>query len=309
VNFFIHPHKQPIVWLAAAAIVFAVVFFRGDATAGLQWMEGYLYEWIFQIDDLFVFHLIFVQSRIPKRLISKALFVSMCFQMVTRFLFYVGLAHLILQATIFPYLVGAILMYTGFMSLLTNGHKNTGQLQDGDKEVVGKEKEESEPVLPLHTWGQWLPFPVVDTWGDRGHDGAFFINAPTLKATPLLFVVVGMVLTDAVFGTDCAIAKIEEIPSMFRNFTSSVMAMIGIRSCYGLVSFMADRFDYIQYGIGCILIFMATELLSRDWLQIGALVSLIAMASILLIAVSASIICPRRSSNPTPAAEAQLSGS
>lgn len=294
---------QPILWVSIGAGTVAFVMTGIGVDVGSLWLQGYMYEWIFQIDDLFVFHLIFKRFGVPEACIRKALVTSLCFQLGTRFLFYCGLAHVILGIHAFHYVAGAILLYSGFATLCRGGHAgehDDGHADEHDKGTRDKDKEDDSPAQFVKRWSAGR---VLEDWEQGGT--AFFVYMDgKLKCTLMVPVVFCMVMTDLLFGADCAIAKIQLIPSVEINLTSSVLAMLGIRSCYSLIAHMADSFAFIHFGIGLILVFIGLEMLTMDWVGLSTGTSLGVVGFILVTAIVASVL--HQAHRKKPEAEAQL---
>jgi len=76
-------------------------------------MSGYLLEWMFPFDNLFVFHLIFSVYGTPDRLKHKPLYWGICGAILFRLLF-IFIGEFLMHAVFFAHLVfGAFLVFTG----------------------------------------------------------------------------------------------------------------------------------------------------------------------------------------------------
>lgn len=103
------------------------------------------------------------------------------------------------------------------------------------------------------------------------------------KATLLVPVVLAMVISDAVLGVDCAIAKIEEIDRPFLNVSSSLFALFGIRASYEWIATIADRWTYTKQAISVILVQIGLELMIMDFINVNTLCSLLLMSCTFVI--------------------------
>ncbi|KAF4710711.1 hypothetical protein FOZ63_003124, partial [Perkinsus olseni] len=68
------------------------------------------------------------------------------------------------------------------------------------------------------------------------------------KATLLLMVVIVLGVVDVLFAVDSVTAKISQYDDMFINFSSSIFAMLTLRSLYFLVMYLSDLFVLMKYG-------------------------------------------------------------
>lgn len=329
------PRLRPIFWLGLAfgmAFYINAVFGEEDAE---KFITGYIYEWIFCVDDLFIYYFIFKQYSMPTRYTHKALNACLIGQLCTRFAFYLGLAHLVRSTPIIHYLAGAALVYNGMSSIFEEDtsrhepHVDTwlvrrlsyfmeGRLLNdwGIKAFRSIRRSRSKDPLQACTperpscGGAYAPSVKTDppvqsaelvthTVGlaalEAEHGGQFFVitQEGRMVATLLLPVVLTMILTDAVLGADCTIAKIEEIDGQTWNLSSAIAALFAIRSSYVFVADLADNVSLIKYAVGFVLVFMGFELLVMDYIEFGVIVSLGIIATIILttVLVSSARLC------------------
>jgi len=75
----------------------------------------------------------------------------------------------------------------------------------------------------------------------------------------------------------------------FIVYTSNIFAIIGLRSLYFLLSGMANKFEYLKYGIAAVLAFVGVKMLISHFYKMPTLLSLLAIIFILGIAILASV--------------------
>eukprot|EP00929_Paragymnodinium_shiwhaense_P001668 TRINITY_DN101905_c0_g1_i1.p1 TRINITY_DN101905_c0_g1~~TRINITY_DN101905_c0_g1_i1.p1 ORF type:complete len:598 (-),score=86.47 TRINITY_DN101905_c0_g1_i1:160-1953(-) len=309
-----------VFWIGMAVAIFVYITYVFGKSSAEKWASGYVYEWIFCIDDLFIYHFIFKQYKMPKSYASKALRACLVGQIITRFLFYIGLAHLVRSLPAIQYIAGAALVYNGMQALLAEDETNkegnevdtwlvkslsiclSGRLLNGwgvdafDKQqAVGASGDAcSRSSSKLSVASIAIPSSLPNTPRDSirfdrlliSYDtGQFFVVTEDgiYMATLLLPVVMTMILTDAVLGADCSIAKIEELDGPFWNLSSAIIALFGIRSCYVYVASLANNVSLIKYAIASVLVFMGFELLTMNLITIGTMTSLAVITFIFLV--------------------------
>ena len=68
------------------------------------------------------------------------------------------------------------------------------------------------------------------------------------------------------------------------------MAVMGLRSLYVLLATMLKQLRYMHFGLATILAFAAVKMLAADYITIGPIPSLIAIAAILTLTITASLL-------------------
>jgi tellurite resistance protein TerC len=117
-----------------------------------------------------------------------------------------------------------------------------------------------------------------------------------LWATPLFVVVVLIETTDLIFAVDSIPAILAITDDPFIVFTSNVFAILGLRSLYFALSGIEKYFHYLKYGLAAILAFVGLKMCLTDFYKISINVSLLVIVGLLLIAIAASLIFPKKES-------------
>jgi tellurite resistance protein TerC len=137
--------------------------------------------------------------------------------------------------------------------------------------------------------------------GDPYKDRCSFASAFAgrwMIGTPLLVALVVIETTDIVFALD----SIPAVLAMTRNplivYSSNVMAMLGLRSLYFVLSDAVYRMRYLRAGLAALLVFTAAKMLASEWVQVSPGVSVAIIAVVLLATIAASVW---QKSTPVPA--------
>merc|ERR1719271_379303 len=99
----------------------------------------------------------------------------------------------------------------------------------------------------------------------------------------LVPVIVCLEITDIVFAVDSVSAKVAQIPDVYIAYSSSVLAMFGLRAMFFIVRDLVDMFDMLKYGLCFILVFIGIELLLEDRVQLPAQVVCVLVVSVFLV--------------------------
>ena len=260
------------VWIALAMLFNAGIYtFRGPEQ-GIQFFTGYLIEKSLSVDNIFVFALIFGFFAVPKAYQHRVLFWGILGALVMRALFIAAGAALLTRFHWIIYVFGAFLLFTGIkMALYRNQEIHP----------------ENNPVLRLVR----RLVPVTDSYqGDR-----FWVrHGGKLMATPLFLVLVLVETTDLIFAVDSVPAIFAVTQDPFLVYTSNVFAILGLRSLYFVLAGVMDKFVYLKPGLSAVLVFVGAKMLLLDVYKIPATVSLLVIASLLAVAIVASLVKNRR---------------
>ena len=122
----------------------------------------------------------------------------------------------------------------------------------------------------------------------NGHD--FFVKKMGLNAaTPLFVALVIIELTDILFALDSIPAILAITADPFIVFSSNILAILGLRSMYFLISRMLQKFRYINYSLVIILAFVGLKMLFSHYIHPPEWVSLTVISVALLGGVLASL--------------------
>ena len=242
--------------------------------AVLKYITGYFIELSLSIDNVFVIAVIFSSFAIPKKYQHEVLFWGILGAVVFRALMIVFGVALINKFHWIIYVFGVFLLFTAYRML------------------VHKEEEFDPKKSKMYRFLKKL-FPISYKMdGDK-----FFIRRMGIKAaTPLFVALIIIELTDILFALDSIPAILAITSDPFIVFSSNILAVLGLRSMYFLISNMLDKFRYINYSLVVILTFVGIKMLLSDFVKFDELLSLGIIAFSLIGGIVASIVIP----NPNP---------
>jgi len=123
----------------------------------------------------------------------------------------------------------------------------------------------------------------------HGHD--FFIKRMGVTAaTPLFVALIVIELTDVLFALDSIPAILAITADPFIVFSSNILAILGLRSMYFLISRMLEKFQYINYSLVVILAFVGLKMLFSHQIELPEWVSLAVISGALIVGIVASLL-------------------
>ncbi len=262
--------RQALAWSAfwvLLAAIFAVLLgtWQGK-TAALEFSTGYLIELSLSADNLFIFLLVFRYFRLPATEQYRVLFWGIIGAILMRAAFIFAGVGLIRRFHWIIYAFGALLVYSGIRLLFQRG------------EQVHPDK---NPVVRIFR----RFFPVTPDYVN----GNFFVRGERLCATPLLLVLIVIETTDLIFAVDSIPAVLSITLNTFIVYTSNIFAILGLRALFFALSSLLKMFEYLHYGIACVLVFVGLKMLLSQHFPIRTEFSLAIIAGILSVTILASI--------------------
>ncbi|MDN3723484.1 TerC family protein [Aequorivita sp. SDUM287046] len=238
--------------------------------ATLKYITGYLIELSLSIDNVFVIAVIFSSFAIPAKYQHEVLFWGILGAIVFRALMIVFGVALINKFDWIVYVFGAFLLITAYRML------------------THKEKEFDPKNSKIYSYIRKV-FPISSKMeGDK-----FFIKRMGVRAaTPLFVALIIIELTDILFALDSIPAILAITADPFIVFTSNILAILGLRSMYFLISRMLEKFRYINYSLVFILAFVGVKLILShhvkfpEWLSLSVIVVCLAGGIIASIAIN-----------------------
>ncbi len=269
--------KWVIFWISIALAFNAGVYYFLGQQKAIEFLTGYIIEESLSVDNLFVFLVLFKYFKIPFHSQRRVLNWGIVGVIILRGVFILLGSALISNFGFVLYFFGAILIYSGYQM------------------AFGEEKEihpENNKVLKL-----FKRFYKVTT---EYHGEHFFIKKDGLHyATPLFVCLLVIESTDLVFAIDSIPAIFAITTDPFIVFSSNILAVLGLRSMYFLLSAVADKFEFVKKGVGIILVYVGVKMLlpmiNSAW-HIPVYVSLIVILAVLAFSVLISIILNKKGS-------------
>jgi tellurite resistance protein TerC len=120
-------------------------------------------------------------------------------------------------------------------------------------------------------------------------------------ATPLFVVLVLIETTDVVFAVDSIPAILAVSREPFIVFAANAFAILGLRALYFCLAGMADRFRYLNRGLGVVLAFVGGKMLLSDVVHPPTPVSLAVIVGVLAVTILLSVRADRAAGDsPVP---------
>lgn len=207
----------------------------------LEFLTGFLVEKSLSVDNIFVFVVVFSFFAVPPIYQHRILFYGILGALLFRAIF-IALGSVLLH---YEWLV---MVFGGFLILT------------GVKIVFAPEKKidpSKNPLIRLLT----RYFPVTHSM----EGGRFVVRkANRLMVTPLLLALVFVEFSDIIFAVDSVPAIFAITKEPFIVFTSNVCAILGLRAMYFLLAGVVDKFHFLKYGLGLVLVFVGLKMV---WLN------------------------------------------
>jgi len=219
--------RTKAVWVCAAWVITAllfnagVLFFQGQQKA-LEFLTGYVIELSLSIDNLFVFFLIFSHFRVEPSGQSRILFWGVLGAQLMRAIFILGGVALLQSLSWVVYAFGVLLVFSG-LKLFLNKNKTI----NFDQNIL------------LRFFKPFIP----------GNLSSFLI------------VLIAVELADLIFAVDSIPAVLAITKDSFIVYSSNIFAILGLRAMYFVLSSFIDKFQYLHYTLGIILVFVGTKML------------------------------------------------
>jgi tellurite resistance protein TerC len=260
-----------VVGVAFGLVVLALV---GSAEAGSYW-SGFLMEKALSLDNVFVIAVLLGTFAVPDALKSDVLTFGIAVALMLRTVFIVAGVALLEAFHPVLYVMGALLIFTGIRLVVSN--------DTGEDFAEGRTMGALRRVLPI---GRAF----------RGRSVLARENG-ALVVTPLLAALLAVALADVIFAIDSIPAVLAITTDTFLVFAANAFALLGLRALYFLLDGMAQKFEYLHYGLGALLVFVGLKMLVEDivgHLPVG--VSLGVIVAVLGASVGASLLLSGRRS-------------
>ena len=241
----------------------------------LEFLAGYIVEYSLSIDNIFVFVVVLRYFAVPSELQHRVLFFGILGALVSRGIF-IALGAALLEFEWVIWLFGAFLVFTG-VKMMTGG--DDGPVEPHERAVIRHFRKH---------------VPVTGGF----HGNSFFVrDTGVLHATPLFIALLFLEMTDILFAVDSVPAIFGLTREPLVVFTSNIFAILGLRNLYFLLANAVDKFHFLKYGLGIVLVFVGLKMavLNRLWdghfpigLSLGFIVGVIGLS------IALSLLFPRK---------------
>jgi len=260
------------VWVGLALTFNAALYAWQGPVVALEFLTGYLIEKALSVDNIFVFLMIFTYFQVPAAYQHRVLFWGILGALIMRGIFIAAGTALLARFVWTLYVFGAFLVVTGLRMCLA---KTEGMHPEAN---------------PLVRFFRRL-MPVTEGYVE---DRFFVRRGGVLFATPLLLVLMVVESTDLVFALDSIPAIFGVTRDPFIVYTSNIFAILGLRALYFLLAHAMEKFRYLKFGLGFVLLFIGVKMIVAEWVLVPIRLSLFVVACLLGASVLASLIRPPR---------------
>ena len=239
--------RQTFFWVLLALSFWIFMWIEEGQKLGFEYLSGYLMEWSLSIDNIFVFILIFNAFKVKEKYIPRVLLIGILAAILFRVIFITIGVALVAQFAWVLYIFGVFLVYTGY------------------KMFAAGEEESFDPTTSKVYLFLKKFLPIGNTDGE----GKFIIRDHNNKPlyTSLFVVVVLLAAIDIVFALDSIPAVMGISRSSLVIYTSSIFAILGLRSLFFLLRGAVNQFEHLQQGIAVVLIFIGVKMLGEHYIN------------------------------------------
>ena len=248
-------------WVAAA----------DGRSAATEYFAAYLLEESLSVDNIFVFVVIFSELHIPAEYQRRVLLFGVAGALVFRALAIGAGLTLIERFQWITYPFATLILFAAWRLLF------------------GAERQRKVVKEACDVCGTWIARVVRVSPVMHGHD-FWRREGGRLVATPLLVALVVIETTDIVFALDSIPAVLAVTRNPLIVYSSNVMAMLGLRSLYFVLSDAVYRLRYLRIGLAMLLVFTAAKMLASEWVHVSAGASVAVIGVVLLATIAASLL-------------------
>lgn len=265
-----------IVAVAVSAVFALWICYDKGTQYAVDFMACYLLELSLSMDNMFVFVLIFNYMKISVWHQHKVLSFGVVGALILRLVFvYIGYAVLNNVGWAF-YVLGVILLYSAYKTAF-HGDGGLGYSDD----INGSSSTVMASNRLLRLLRNVLPI------NDNICDGRFVtydrINGGKFYFTPLFITLLLIEQADVLFAGESIVAALSITSELFIVFTSSIFAIMGLRSLYFFISTMLQSFASLHYGLAIIFAFIGGKMiLDPHGTYCGTAISLVVIVVVIL---------------------------
>eukprot|EP00415_Alexandrium_ostenfeldii_P004124 UN4124 len=187
-------------------------------------------------------------------------------------MFFMALTSLLHFVSWVRIVFGVLLIYSGVQA---------AREDDGEQDITN--------LWAVRMLKECLGSRLVESYDLRNHNCFVRGSDGKLKVTLLVLVILCLEIVDIFFAVDSVSAKVAQIPDYFLSYSSSVIAIFGLRAMFFVVQDMVDSFDLLKYGLCFILVFIGIELMISDWVQLPAQVVCVVILSVFVVGIAGSV--------------------
>jgi len=245
---------------------------RNGMKDGLQWFMGYALEWMLSIDNLFAFQFIVRMYAAPPQIQHKALYFGVITSVITRLALFLTIGYILHSIHYVQFIFGFILIYAGIQAL-----------HDDD------ELKDPNDMIFIRLLRACLGTRLKDSYDLEG-ERLFVWEDGRLCATLLVPLIFCVEVTDIIFAIDSVSAKVAQIQNQYIAYSSSVLALLGLRAMYFVIDDLVRYFTMLKYGVCFILVFIGVELMISGRYQLPDWIVCVVIVTVFNICIVFSLL-------------------
>lgn len=229
------------------------VWLQLGATAGMNYITGFVVEKSLALDNVFVIAMIFTYFSVPRLYQHRVLFWGILGVIVLRGIM-IGLgASIVSSFSWVLYIFAAFLILTGIKMWIM-----ADKVYDvGNAPVLKWVRARFKVTNDLHGEKFWVRQLDVKS------------GKPEWYMTPLFLALIMVEVVDLIFAVDSVPAIFAITTDPFIVYTSNIFAILGLRALYFALSAMVDRFHYLKYALAILLVFIGSKIFVADALGLA----------------------------------------
>lgn len=298
-------------WVLLGIAFNAVMFVRWGDDTGFLWLDGYVMELIFSMENAVLFLSLAEVFAVPVLAMHRVLVLAVVWQNLFDLVLYMGLATTLDTLSVLPYVLGAWLLIAGLHSMRESLHRLrtlpsifsdrsswTGEEARLVKSPSARFSARQEAChltmrsFPIRAFRSICGGRFTDNYDP--HDPSLFVvknsEGEELQASMLLLVAVSTILADCLLEVDVTLTKIETLQEPFVCFTSSALASFAMPELVLVTWKLSRRCPLVTVGVSIILILFGVEMLLKDLIGIGPLDECAFMVIVLVMFIVVSEI-------------------
>ena len=227
-------------WFALSGVVGGVVYYRGGVELLTEYTVAYLIELALSIDNVFVFILIFKYFHIERQFQHRVLFFGVIGAIFFRIVIIIFGSYIFKTTTWILLPFGLLLIYSGYKLPYLSGDTGATYKQNYFYRLL-------ERLFHIST---------------KPHKGKFII----VKDKKVFITTLGLALimvekADIFFALDSVPAVFSVTKNSFVAVSSNILAILGLRSMYFILSSAVEKFIYLKNAIGYILVYIGLKMI------------------------------------------------
>ncbi len=252
------------------------IFYHMGPHKAQEYFTGFLLEKAMSLDNIFVISIIFHFFKIPLQYQHRVLFWGILGVIILRaIMIYAGVLVLAKFSWVL-FIFSALLIYTGIKTLYMAENHNFDPQNMYVYQIL-KKKFNIYPKLAGNKF--------------------FIIQDNKLFITPLFIALVTVEFMDLVFAIDSIPAIFAVTTDPYIVYTSNIFAILGLRALFFCLADIVERFKYVKYSLGIILILIGVKIIISHYVKISSILTLAVTVILLILGVVVSVIKKEKNNN------------